>query len=66
MAAAAAAGSEEEAAFTLSQEQLLSLSALFYGGRADADFERRDAAEIKRVLQAASLVGPFWALPTAA
>jgi hypothetical protein len=47
----------------VSEEQLATLSRLFYGGRAAPDFERRSPAELKQAMAAAGLVGKFWQLP---
>jgi hypothetical protein len=48
---------------TLSLEQLASLTRLFYGGRAAPDFERAPRQQVRSALDAADLIGEFWALP---
>jgi len=47
----------------VSSEQLLALSHLFFGGRAEPDFVRRDRQAIRRALDDAGLTGDFWELP---
>ena len=47
----------------VSGAQLLALARLFYGGRAEPDFERQDRTAIRRALDAAALTGAFWELP---
>lgn len=37
------------------------MTALFYGGRAAPDFERRGGDEIQRVFHDSGFVGDFWA-----
>jgi hypothetical protein len=49
--------------FVVSHAQLLALSELFYGGRAEPGFERCDRATLRRALDDAGLTGRFWDLP---
>ena len=49
--------------FVVSHEQLLALSELFFGGRAEPDFERKGRDEIVEALERAGLTGTFWQLP---
>ena len=47
---------------TMTLDQCWRLSQLWYPGRLEADWRRRNAAETEAVFAAVGLTGPFWLL----